>query len=187
MEDKQILSLYRNRDEGAIEETAKKYSGYCAGIAGNILDVREDIEEVLNDTWLRAWSTIPPENPVHLKLYLARIARNLSYDRFRSQSREKRGGGVITVALEELAECIPARGQPSDALDAKELRVAVNRFLGKLPERDRQVFLRRYFRVEATEVIAQAMGVRETGVRTILSRTRKKLKRYLEKEDLYYE
>ena len=187
MEDNQILSLYRNRDEGAIEATAKKYGGYCAGIAGKILDIREDVEEVLNDTWLRAWSTIPPENPTHLKLYLARIARNLSYDKFRSQSREKRGGGVITVALDELAECIPAWGCPDDALDAGELRVAVNRFLGTLPDRDRQVFLRRYFHVEETEAIARIMGIRETGVRTILSRTRKKLKRYLEKEDLYYE
>jgi RNA polymerase sigma-70 factor (ECF subfamily) len=145
------------------------------------------VEEVLNDTWLKAWSTIPPKSPAYLKLYLARITRNLSYDKFRGQSREKRGGGVITVALEELAECIPAKGQPGDALDARELRDGMNRFLGTLPERDRQVFLRRYFHVEATKVIARAMGVRETGVRTILSRTRKKLKRYLEKEDLYYE
>lgn len=184
MEDKQILSLYRNRDEGAIEETAKKYSRYCAGIAGNILDVREDIEEVLNDTWLRAWSTIPPENPVHLKLYLARIARNLSYDKFRRQSREKRGGGTVTVALEELTECIPGGSQPSDSLDARELRDAVNGFLGTLRGRDREVFLRRYFRVEDTGAIAQAMELRETGVRTILSRTRKKLKQYLIKEGL---
>lgn len=187
MEDREILSLYQHRDEGAIEATAKKYGGYCAGIAGNILNIREDVEEVLNDTWMRAWSTIPPERPAVLKLYLARITRNLSYDRFRAQNRDKRGGGTVTVALEELAECIPAKGQPGDALAAKELREAVNRFLGTLPDRDRAVFLRRYFHVEDTVVIARAMGIRETGVRTILSRTRKKLKKFLEKEDLYYE
>lgn len=187
MEDTDIIYLYLQRDERAIEETARKYSGYCAGIAGNILNAPEDIEEVLSDTWMRAWSTIPPEQPAHLKLYLARIARNLSYDRFRGQSRSKRGGGTITVALEELAECIPASGQPGDALNAKELRDAVNRFLGTLQDRDREIFLRRYFRVEDTAVIAKDLKLRETGVRTVLSRTRKKLKKYLEKEDLYYE
>lgn len=187
MEDSKILSLYLNRDEGAVEATAKKYGGYCAGIAGNILDSREDIEEVLNDTWLRAWSTIPPERPIHLKLYLARIARNLSYDKFRAQSRNKRGGGTITVALEELAECVPDHGQPGDALDARELQKAVDRFLGTVPDRDREMFLRRYFHVEDISAVAKAMDIRETAVRTVLSRTRKKLKKYLEKEELYHE
>lgn len=184
MEDQKILSLYQIRNEDAIAATAEKYGGYCAGIAGNILDAREDVEEVLNDTWFRAWATIPPEKPAYLKLYLARITRNLSYDRFRTQNREKRGGGAITVALEELAECISGGSQPGDSLDARELRDAVNSFLGKLGDRDREVFLRRYFRVEDTDAIAQATGLRETGVRTILSRTRKKLKQYLIKEGL---
>lgn len=187
MEDIQIISLYQSRDERAIEETAKKYGGYCAGIAGNILDVREDVEEVLSDTWLRAWSTIPPEQPAYLKLYLARIARNLSFDKFRGQNRDKRGGGAMTLALEELSECIPAPGQPGDALDARELQDAVNRFLGTLRDRDREVFLRRYFRVEEISAIAKALKLRETAVRTVLSRTRKKLKKYLKKEDLYDE
>lgn len=187
MEDSKILLWYLNRDEDAIEATAKKYGGYCAGIAGNILDNPEDIEEVLNDTWMRAWSTIPPERPVYLKLYLGRIVRNLSYDKFRAKSRDKRGGGAVTVALEELAECIPDRGQPGDALEAKELQVAMNRFLELLQQRDREIFLRRYFYVEDTATVARAMGIRETGVRTILSRTRKKLKKYLEKENLCYE
>lgn len=187
MEDNSILSLFFQREERAIEETERKYGGYCAGIAGNILDNHEDIEEVLNDTWMRVWSSIPPEHPGVFKLYLARIVRNLSYDKFRGQNRGKRGGGTITVALDELAQCIPARGQPGDALDAKELKDAVNHFLGTLPDRDRMVFLRRYFHVEDTAAIAGSMGVRETAVRTVLSRTRKKLKKYLEKEGFYHE
>lgn len=141
------------------------------------------MEEVLSDTWLRAWNSIPPQKPANLKLFLARITRNLSYDRFRTQTRAKRGGGEITVALQELSACIPSPGQPGDALEAEELQKAVNTFLSTLPQRDRSVFLLRYFYAESMDAIALRFGIRPGLVRTILSRTRKKLKTYLIKED----
>lgn len=187
MEDARIIALYHDRDEAAIRETSEKYGAYCAAIAGNILDAPEDVEEVLSDTWLRAWNSIPPERPGNLKLYLARIARNLSFDRFRGQCRQKRGGGELTLALEELSGCLPAPGQPGDRLAERELQDAVNRFLGTLPERERGIFLWRYFFAEDCHTIARRCGIRETAVRTVLSRTRKKLKEFLQKEELYYE
>ena len=182
MEDEWILTLYFDRDEAAISQTRQKYGSYCADVAGRILDQPEDIEEILSDTWLRAWNAIPPHRPVSLKLYLARITRNLSFDRFRSQTREKRGGGEITVALEELSQCLRAPGQPGDHLEAKELEAAVNTFLTQLPKRERDIFLRRYFYVESHPEIARRFGLLPGNVRTSLSRTRKKLKVYLNKE-----
>lgn len=187
MEDQKIIALYLARDERALALTAEKYGGYCAAIAGNVLDSAEDVEEVVSDTWLRTWNAIPPERPGNLKLYLARIVRNLSYDRFRTQCRQKRGGGEITVALEELSHSVPGEGQPGDRLEGRELQTAVNRFLGTLKETDRKIFLLRYFLVEPTAVISRELGIRETAVRTSLSRTRKKLKEFLQKEELYYE
>lgn len=185
MEDAQILDAFWNRDEVAISAAEETYGRYCASIAGNILDCAEDVEEILSDTWLRAWNSIPPQRPDNLKLYLARITRNLSYDRFRTQTREKRGGGEIAVALHELSDCIPSSGQPGDRLDAEELREAINCFLATLPHRDRSVFLLRYFYAEPIEAIASRYGIRVGLVRTILSRTRKKLKNYLIKEDFW--
>lgn len=182
MEDQQIIALYFDRDEQAIAATKEKYGGYCAAVAGNILDAPEDIEEVLSDTWLNTWNSIPPQKPENLKLYLARIARNLSFDRFRSQSREKRGGSQIILALEELSQCIPGSSHPGQALEAKELSAAINAFLSTLPRRDRVIFLRRYFYTQSFEEIAAAAGISQGAVRTSLSRTRKKLKHYLEKE-----
>lgn len=182
MEDREIIELYFARDEGAIAETKEKYGSYCASIAGNVLDSREDVEEVLSDTWLRAWNSIPPQKPDNLKLYLARIARNLSFDRFRSQSREKRGGSQVVLALEELSYCIPFPGYPGDTVEGKELSAAVNAFLAPLPQRERIIFLRRYFYTQSFEEIASAMGASQGAVRTSLSRTRKKLKHYLIKE-----
>lgn len=182
MEDSEILQAFFNRDEGAISAVSEAYGGYCAAVAGRILDTPEDVEEVLSDTWLRAWNAIPPERPENLKLYLARITRNLSFDRFRTLSRGKRGGGEIILALQELSECLAAPGLPEEKLEAEELRGAVNRFLAALPQRDRSVFLLRYFYLESMEAIAKRYGIRTTLVRTILSRTRKKLKHYLIKE-----
>lgn len=182
MEDAQIISAFFNRDEAAITAVSSTYGSYCAAVARNILDSAEDVEEVLSDTWLRAWNSIPPQNPANLKLYLARITRNLSYDKFRAQTREKRGGGEPALALHELSECIPAFGQPGEKLEAEELQKEINRFLAALPARDRQLFLLRYFYIEPLEAIAKRYGIRQTLVRTILSRTRRKLRNHLEKE-----
>lgn len=184
MEDAQILQLFFDRNEDAITQTRNAYGTYCASVARRILDDGSDVEEILNDTWLRAWNSIPPEKPESLKLYLARIARNLSFDRFRSQNREKRGGGIVTVALDELRECIGESASPESALETKELQKAVNRFLSTLPKRDRGIFLLRYFYLESTRTIAGRYAIQEDLVRAILSRTRKKLKQYLIKEGL---
>ena len=183
MEEQAILTSLYNREESAITQMQQSYGSYCASIARNILEDPQDVEEILSDTWLRAWNSIPPAKPTHLKLYLARITRNLSFDRFRSQSREKRGGGEAALALHELSECIGS-GSPEEALEAEELRSALNRFLSTLSKRDRSIFLLRYFHLEPAEKIARRFAIRPDHVRTILSRTRKKLRQYFIKEGL---
>lgn len=183
MEDKKIIELFFTREESAIAAARDTYGSYCARIAGNILDSQEDVDEVLNDTWLKVWNSIPPQKPESLKLYLARITRNLSFDRFRCRNREKRGGGEPVLALQELSECIPSAERPDNRMEAAQLTQAVSAFLETLPHRDRTIFLLRYFYVETTGTIAARLGIRPTLVRTSLSRTRKKLKTHLIKED----
>ena len=184
MEDEKIMELFFGRQEEAIAAVRETYGGYCASIARNILDTEEDVEEILSDTWMKVWGSIPPQRPGNLKLYIARITRNLSFDRARSLTREKRGGGELPLALHELSECIPSPGQPGERLEAEQLKKAVNAFLGTLPKRDRGIFLLRYFYVESAEQIAERFGVRPALVRTVLSRTRKKLKAFLIREGL---
>lgn len=177
-----ILNLLHSRDESSIRQMEDHYGPYCSRIARNILEDPEDVEEIISDTWLRAWNSIPPAKPDNLKLYLGRITRNLAFDRFRSQARKKRGGGETMTALEELAECIGTAEGPEAVVEAKELQKAVNAFLATLPKRDRQIFLLRYFYTETTEAIANRYAIRPALVRTVLSRTRKKLKAHLIKE-----
>ena len=184
MDDSRIIELYWNRDSDAIEESGKKYGAYCFSIANNILRSKEDAEECVNDTWLRAWNAIPPQKPAKLQMFLAKITRNLSFDRLRSHSAEKRGGGEIALALDELAECVPCEGGAASELEYQELVKAVRRFVKSLPERDCNVFLRRYFFTESVREIASRYCLSENHVAVILSWVRRKLKQYLLKEGL---
>ena len=184
MEDEKIITLLNARSESAIALLREKYESYCLTIAKNILPCREDAEEVVSDIWLRLWNAIPPEQPENLRLYVARIARNLALDRYRSLHRQSRGGGQTALALEELESCIPAGSDPEAHVNTQELSGAINRFLASVSQRDRNIFLRRYFYMDSSATIALRYGMRETAIRTVLSRIRRKLKAYLIKEGL---
>ena len=182
MEDGKILDLYFDRDERALEETEKKYGAYCFTVANGILQCVRDAEETVSDTWLQAWNAIPPQRPAFLKLFLGKIARNLAFTRWRKANAEKRGGGAVAVALDELAECIPGGERVDDALNGKELAKTIRAFLDTVPKREQDIFLRRYFYAEETAAIAVRYGMKNANVLRILSRTRMKLKDYLVKE-----
>ena len=119
LEDRQIIELYWQKNADAISETASKYGAYCFTIAENILHSTEDSEECVNDTWLHAWNAIPPQKPNILRLFLAKITRNLSFDRFNARNAEKRGGGEIALVLEELGECFGGGADTEAAYEAK--------------------------------------------------------------------
>ena len=182
MEDQAIIALYFARDELAITQTDKKYGSYCYSIANRILCSPEDSQETVSDTYYHTWNAIPPQKPDHLKMFLAKITRNLAFSRWRKLSATKRGGGETELVLEELAGCIPGKEQGDDALNAKELAKAIRTFLDTLPDREQDIFLQRYFYAEDPESIARRHKIRRGNVNLILSRTRSKLKTYLTQE-----
>lgn len=185
MDDNALLKLYLARSELAVEATEEAYGAYCHTIACRILGNEEDAEETLNDTWLHAWNSIPPQQPRHFRAYLAKLTRNLAFDRYRKQTAEKRGGTSLCAALDELELCLPSEETVESVLDAKELQTSIERFLNTLSSREEEIFLRRYFYVEEITDIAARFGLKENNVLTILSRTRKKLKKHLTKEGYF--
>lgn len=182
MEDEEILDLYFARDEQAVVETDKKYGAYCFTLAKSILNNEQDAEEAVSDTYLKTWHAIPPKRPNLFRLFLAKITRNLAFSRWRSFSAEKRGGGEMALVLEELEGCLAAPGSVEDNLNAKELVLTIRSFLDTLPQREQDIFLRRYFYVEESETIARRYSMKPATVQRTLSRTRAKLKTYLTKE-----
>ncbi len=175
MRDSEIVELYFARDEQAIVETDKAYGSYCQSIAGQILGNPADIEECVNDTWLRTWQSIPPKRPDSLKLFLGKITRNLAISRYRASHRKKRAH--IEIALSELEACIP---MPEDS--TPELRMLLDNFLGTLDNLERRLFVGRYWYAYTPEALAAAYGMTRNAVNLRIMRTREKLKNYLEKE-----
>ena len=179
MEDKRIVDLYWMRSESAISETDKKYGKYCHYIAERILESEEDAREVQNDTYLQVWNTVPPERPNSLRAYLGVICRNLSLNRYEASHAQKRGGEV-SLALDELSECIADREEQNDVNE--RLCELLDSFLATLPKRTRRVFLRRYWYASSISEIAKDYGMSENNVTVMLHRTRKTLAQLLQKE-----
>lgn len=184
MDDQQIIELYWKRSDDAIAQTQKKYGRLCYKIAFNILGSHQDSEECVNDTYLRAWNVIPPERPEKLSAFLCRITRNQALKRYERNTAEKRGGGEIPLALEELSGCIPDPGSVTALTEQRELTRQLNGFLSGLNAENRRIFLRRYWGLESVRDIALDLALSESKVKVTLHRTRKKLKNYLEQEGI---
>lgn len=182
MEDKQIVGLFWQRSEKAIQKANEKYGSYCYRIAKQILGNPQDSEECVNDTWLRAWNSIPPQRPNILRQFLAKITRNLAFDCYKAKKTTKRGGGILEEVWEELEECISVGSGVEDEILGKELKESICCFVRTLSYRESDIFVRRYFYVDSTDEIARRYSLKESNVLMILSRTRKKLRNYLEKE-----
>lgn len=185
MNDSQIVALYWARDEQAIAETRVKYGQYCYAIAYNILHHNEDAEESVNDTYLDAWNAIPPHKPAILSTFLGKITRRISLDRLRRNNAEKRGGGQVALSLDELMECVPDGKSIDDHLCAEALSKHIDSFLRSLPSAQRSVFICRYWFFDPIADIAKQFGYTESKVKTMLYRTLKKLRKYLEKEEIF--
>lgn len=182
MGDDQIIALFFARKQSAIAAAQETYGAYCHTIAFNILHSSEDAEECVSDTMLRAWQSIPPQKPDRLRLFLAKITRNLAFDRYRHDRAAKRGGGEIEAVLDELAECIPSNEDIEADLDRRELSGAISEFLRTQPPRERQVFLRRYFHAAPVKEIAREFGLTANYTSVMLRRTRDKLVKFLNEE-----
>ena len=180
--EREIIALYQSRDENAIRMTAEVLGGYCYTVAYNVLNSREDAEECVNDAYLAVWNAIPPARPASLKHFVTRILRNLALNRYKEQNRDKRGGGQVPLALEELSEVVSDTEDIPADYAKKELLKSISVFLRGCSARDRGIFLDRYVRLESTEALSARYRIKEAQVLLILSRTRKKLKAHLEKE-----
>ena len=181
--EEEIIELYRARDEEAIRQTADALGSYCYTVAYNILGNPEDAEECVNDTLLRAWGAIPPAKPSRLSTFLGKITRNLALDRYDKNTAQKRLGPVELV-LDELSECIPDADSSLDPIDKIALGDAINAFLAGLPQKTRQIFLRRYWFLSPVRDIARDTDMSESAVKASLMRTRESFKAYLEKEGI---
>ena len=182
MDDSGIVELYLNRDEAAIARTSEKYGQRLRSFSLGIVQDLQTAEECENDTYMAAWSSIPPHAPRdYFYAFLARITRHLSLNRCRERSRLKRSALVSELSA-ELEQCIPGGEDLDRRMDDRALAEAINGFLGALSEEKRNLFLRRYWYLDSIAAIAKRYGFSQSKVKTTLFRTRNQFRDYLREE-----
>lgn len=182
MKDDMIVALYWQRNENAIRETEQKYEHYLSKIAYNILSDFEDSKESVNDTYLKAWNSMPPHKPSVLATYLGKITRQLSIDIFKRRNREKRRASEYALSLSELEECVSGGDTTEQSIDLQLLAEAINAYLCKLSPEARNTFVGRYYYIDSIREVAAYYNMSESKAKSMLHRTRIGLKAYLEQE-----
>lgn len=183
MEDREIIEMYWQREEAAISETAAKYGRLCYYVAGNILFVREDCEECVNDTYLACWQTIPPKRPDRFSAFVSRVTRNLALTKYDYLTAEKRNPKAM-CSLEELEECVSGTESVEAELEGRHIGTVISDFLWQQDEEKRNIFIRRYWYFDSIEDISRKTGFQESKIKSVLFRLRGKLRLYLEREGI---
>ena len=182
MNDEQIVELYWQRDESAVTVTQEKYNTYLLKIAYNILNNHEDSEESVNDTYLAAWNSIPPQKPAVLSTYLGKLTRRISISLFRRKNADKRQGGEFALSFSEMEDVMEGNMEPEKEMEAQILGELLNKFLHSLKPDERRTFIGRYYYMDSLKEVAAYCGMSEGKAKTMLFRTRVKLKEYLREE-----
>ena len=183
MTDESIIELLFSRSEKGIDEINKKYGRKCRSIAFEILGNAEDAEECVNDAYLGVWNAIPPERPTPFSTFIYRILKNISFNKKRANESIKRKC-VYEEAMEEMGEALASSETVERALESKEIQKTIREFLLSLGGKNRVAFVRRYWYLESCAEIAAALGTSEKNVTVILTRTREKLRKYLEERGI---
>ena len=183
MRDQEITELFWERKEQAVTESNIRYGAYCRRISYNILANKEDVEECMNDTWFRAWNSMPTERPGILQAFLGAITRNLSLDRYRKNHSKKRGEGEISYIYEEMQDCISGENMELH-VENMELAEMINRFLAGMKTENRRIFVRRYWYFDSIAEIAKRFSISESKVKSSLMRSRESLRKCLAQEGI---
>ena len=181
MTDEEIIALYVARDEDAIRATEAHYGRYCYAIAYAILCDRSDAEEIVNDAYRKAWDSIPPEHPSPLRGFLGRITRRLSLNRLDYHTAKKRMS-ELPLLLDELSECLSDGDEGKETAESVALNELISRFLRSQDEEARRIFIRRYWYLDSIAALSERFSVSESKEKSLLFRTRKKLKAFLTAE-----
>jgi len=176
--DNEIVELFWQRSEDALTECANIFGRYCRKIANNILGNDEDTEECVNEAWYRAWNAIPPARPTMLKSFLGKIIRNISLNRYTAAHSQKRGNGIIDIALDELADIY------TPEVDKGEITRSINELLYSEPRENADIFIKRYWYFQSVQQIAAKYDYSENKVALLLFRMRGRLRKKLESEGL---
>lgn len=184
-EDNELIDLFLNRSDKAILHTSDKYNNYCYSIAYGILKNHEDSEECVNDTYMSAWNSIPPNIPKKLSCFLGRITRNAVLNIYEKRHAAKRGRGQVKLALSELSECVDMNSGIENEQERQQIREVINKFLQDQNEQRRKIFIQRYWYLVSIREIAFQHDLNQNQIKSVLYQMRNELKKRLQREELF--
>ncbi len=182
LSDPEIIKLYFDRNESAIEATDNKYGNYLFTIGYNILSDKWESEECMNDTFFRTWNRIPPEKPNILQAFLSKIMRDISIDCYRKKSADKRRASELALSLEELSDCIICDSSVEEDYAIKAMTEILNTYLKSLPKSERFIFICRYYYCDSVRHIANMLNTSAKTIYRRLERIRHELRFKFESE-----
>lgn len=183
--DEQIIEMYWQRNEKAIQETDRKYGEFLYGIAYNILHDPLDCEECQNDTYLGVWNAIPPTRPVAFSAFITQIMRNIAVNRFKEKNCKKRIPSELTVSMEEMNNTLHSEYSVEKEYEAKEVGKIINDYVRKLTERQRYIFIDRFYLAESVETIAKDLSISVPTVYREIEKIKQGLKNHLERNEVF--
>lgn len=187
MQDAEIIRLFEERDESAVSASLDKYRGYCMKIALNILGAHEEADECINRVFMKAWDMIPPHKPNNLAAFLGKLTRTTALNMRRDENALKRGGGETETVYDEISDAVPCGTNIEREAELNDLIEEINKFLKKLPEKKRNIFICRYWFCESVRDIAAEHSMTESNVSVTLNRVRQKLREHLRKRGYDYD
>lgn len=184
MEDAQILERIRAKDPEGLALLESRYGSFIHYIVRSVLSgYPEEIEECVNDMWLKFWDILPgyEEDKSSLKTYLARVTRNAALDRQKALLRHSRH--FEEGDFSEISQYRPELHTPvdscEDALLKAEQKARLNEALKCLPTKELDLFLRKYYYLQTAGQIAAETGRSKRSVENRLARIREKLAKAL--------
>ena len=183
--DEQIIELYWQRNETAIQETDRKHGKLLFGIAYNILHDRLDCEECQNDTYLSVWNAIPPTRPIKFPAFITHIMRNIAINRFKEKTSKKRIPSELTVSMDDVNDILRSDETVETEYEAEEVGKIINNYIRQLSERQRYIFIDRFYLAEPVDTIANDLSISVPTVYREIDRIKQGLKLHLERNDIF--
>ena len=185
IDDEQIIELYWQRNENAIQETDKKYGQFLFRIAYNILHDRLDCEECQHDTYLDVWKAIPPTRPTVFPAFITKIMRRIALDRYKEKTAKRRIPSEYTVSMEDIKDTLHTNETVDSEYAAEELGKIISDYVRSLTDRQRYIFIDRFYLAEPVETIAADLSISVSTIYREIENIKQGLKTYLERNEVY--
>ncbi len=186
--DKELIIAIKDGKQHLFTELIERYSGLMITIAYGIVDNQEDAEEIVQDSFMKAFSGLENfRGDAQFKTWLQRIVINVAHNKFHwNRRRGKDVNQSLTVIDSENNEfgqgemaIADSKYKPDSVIEQSERNNRVVRSFEQLPDNLREVMVLRHLEDLPYDEIAEIVQCKVGTVKSRISRGREMLKKIL--------